>query len=117
MYLKRGYGSGRTSLTQARTRERVNVRSLDSVVDELRFSPSVIKIDTEGYEMKVLKGAESTLMTCKPRLIIASYHYQDKWKEIARYLTGLGFRCFAYSVPLTLQRTRESYVYAEPSSS
>lgn len=115
MYLERGYGFGRTKLARTNTGDEVRVRSLDSMVEEwCGTPPNVIKIDTEGYEVKVLEGARSTLIRCKPKLIIASYHYPDEPREVARYLTDLGFNCFIYTVPLVLQKTREAYVYAEP---
>jgi FkbM family methyltransferase len=113
-FLKIGYGWGRTSITEAKTKQKVEVRTLDSVVNELGVNPTMMKIDTEGYEMRILKGAKLTLINSKPRLAIASYHYPDESKEIVRYLNGMNFHCLAYDVPLTLQKIREKYVYAEP---
>jgi FkbM family methyltransferase len=59
----------RTQLTQHGHRENhveVDVRTLDSVVAESLNSDGSIglKIDTEGYEMKVLAGAEDVLRRC-----------------------------------------------------
>lgn len=112
MFLERGYGYGRTRLTESNTGYVCRIKPLDSVVKELGITPTVIKIDTEGHEMKVLEGAKVTLTRCKPKLIIASYHYPDEWKYVTKYLTGMGFRCFIYRVPLALQKAKETYVYS-----
>ncbi len=39
----------------------VQMRTLDSLLGELDQVPSVIKVDVEGYELEVLKGAKHTL--------------------------------------------------------
>jgi FkbM family methyltransferase len=49
----------------------VQVTTLDADVDELRLNPNIIKIDVEGAELEVLKGAERVLRTCRPRLFIS----------------------------------------------
>lgn len=115
MFLRRSYGYGRTRVTETNTGHRVRVKSLDSIVEELEVVPDVVKVDTEGYEMKVLEGAKSTLTRYKPKLIIASYHYRDEWKDLVNYLVGIGFQCFIYYIPHVLQRTKEAYIYSEPS--
>ncbi len=84
------------------------------VLAELREPLDVIKIDVEGCEMQVLEGARSTITRFKPKLIIAAYHYPHKSEKIVKYLLGLGFRCFIYQVPLALQKSKETYVYAIP---
>jgi FkbM family methyltransferase len=113
-FLKGDYGHGRTRLTGTNTGQKVTVRSLDSLVSELKLRPSVVKIDTEGYEHNVLQGAQSALISSKPRLLVASYHYPGEAQEIVRYLTDRTYCCYVYDVPLALQKVRETYVYAEP---
>lgn len=49
----------------------VELRKLDDVVRDLNVAAvDLVKIDVEGYELKVLKGAESTLRRFKPTLFI-----------------------------------------------
>ena len=43
-------------------------------VDSLNISPTFIKIDVEGAEAAVIKGAASTVARCKPKMQIAAYH-------------------------------------------
>lgn len=49
--------------------ERVAVRTLDDILDELERTPSLVKIDTEGYELEVLRGASRTLARRIPLVI------------------------------------------------
>jgi FkbM family methyltransferase len=46
----------------------VSIRTLDSFAD-LPY-PSLLKIDVEGFELEVLKGASDLLMDMRPKLII-----------------------------------------------
>jgi FkbM family methyltransferase len=39
-------------------------------LDDYRLAPDFIKIDVEGYEMKVLRGAEKTIDQYRPKLVI-----------------------------------------------
>lgn len=112
VFLKRGYGYGRTRITESNTGYKARMKTLDTTVKELGTTPDVIKLDVEGYEMKVLHGAKYTLTRFKPKLIIAAYHYPTESKDIVKYLSELGFRCFIYYVPLVLQKVKETYVYS-----
>ncbi|MBD2017969.1 FkbM family methyltransferase [Microcoleus sp. FACHB-53] len=49
----------------------VQVNTLDAEVAELGLIPSLIKIDVEGAEWDVLKGAEQTLRQYQPRLCLS----------------------------------------------
>lgn len=46
-------------------------------VDSMNLSPTYIKVDIEGMESEMLKGAENTLRTYKPKLNLAAYHRSE----------------------------------------
>lgn len=49
----------------------VKIDRLDDVLAEIGFGPvSLIKVDVEGYELKVLRGSERTLRSFKPLLFV-----------------------------------------------
>jgi FkbM family methyltransferase len=65
--------------------------TLDSVLKPLSIRKvNLIKIDTEGYEKQVLKGASETLR-CSERLIIELHRESDK-AELEELLFAQGFR-------------------------
>ena len=55
----------------------VNIRKLDTLVKEL-VEPNLVKIDVEGFEFEVLKGARELLSTVRPTLIIEIHPPQLK---------------------------------------
>jgi len=113
IFLERKYGYGRTRVTRNNTKIRAEMKTLDTLVNQLDLHPDVLKIDVEGYELQVLKGAKKVLACFKPNLIIAAYHYPAESKEIANYLSEFGFKCFYYHVPLVLQKANETYVWVD----
>ena len=48
----------------------VELRKVDSLVKELESNPSLLKIDVEGFELEVLRGASDLLSSGRPTLII-----------------------------------------------
>jgi FkbM family methyltransferase len=65
----------------------VKMRKIDSIVQELGIEKiDLIKIDTEGAELMILKGARQTLTRFKPKLTIATYHAPNEAREIAYWL-------------------------------
>ena len=87
--LRREIYNGATELKEIR----ISIQTLDHYdLDKLRF----LKIDTEGAEFDVLKGAERTLRKNKP--VIAFEFGESSYKsygvnptEVFEYLEGMGF--------------------------
>lgn len=46
-------------------------------VDSLDICPTCIKMDVEGEEAAVLRGAAQTVARCKPALVVAAYHRSE----------------------------------------
>lgn len=69
--------NGRASLQDFRPRltnaEKVKIKTI--TIDSLNLSPKLIKIDTEGSEFCVLKGAEETIRKHEPHIVI------ECWKK------------------------------------
>jgi FkbM family methyltransferase len=71
----------------------VDVKTLDEVIQN-DFQPKMIKIDVEGFEFQVLKGATNTIKNCKPILIIefsVSRENQYDPFEMIDFIESFGF--------------------------
>lgn len=70
------------------------VRTLDSygLTDTLR-KVDWMKLDVEGAEVEVLKGAEGLIRAFRPKIIVENHQFKDSTLEarVAEYLTGLGY--------------------------
>lgn len=88
--------SGDTGIEPDGSGERCEVRTLDSFgMTQLDF----LKIDCEGYEVFVLKGAEATLLTCRPVVIVEQKPHTGGPKrygigptDAVVFLESLGYR-------------------------
>jgi FkbM family methyltransferase len=79
-----------------RTAQRVGMVTLDSVVD---FVPKAIKIDAEGSELLVIKGAERLIRQHKPMVIMEMNYSALMWmgtskNELADYMDALGYATY-----------------------
>jgi len=54
----------------------VELRKVDSLLTELGSTPSLLKIDVEGFELEVLRGASDLLSSGRPTLIIEVHPLQ-----------------------------------------
>jgi FkbM family methyltransferase len=73
---------------------KVRVESLNcelKKLDDFGLNPYFIKIDVQGHELQVLKGAEKTIEQYHPILLI-----ECVTKEICEFLNPYGYRFFAY---------------------
>jgi FkbM family methyltransferase len=76
----------------------VRVRTLDRCLppDEvIQF----IKIDAEGSELEVLKGAVETIARCRPILYVENDR-KEKSSELVGWLIDHNYRCYWHRVPL-----------------
>jgi FkbM family methyltransferase len=90
----------------------VRVVTLDSFAKENAIAPDLIKIDTEGNEVNVLKGATETIRRCKPLIVFEANLLSDRsvlWTE----LCALDYRICALPVETlrgNISLTRDQFV-------
>jgi len=65
--------------------------TLDELVESGLPSPDHIKIDVDGFEFKVIKGAEKTLTKGVKSLLVEVNTNLDEHKEMVRFLSELGY--------------------------
>jgi FkbM family methyltransferase len=71
---------------------------LTRTLDSFDFKPNFIKIDAEGYELKILKGAKNTIEQHRPIMLIeinkpALHRSGTSFEEVFNYLRTLGYIC------------------------
>lgn len=81
--------------SRATTTRKVEVQPLDLLIDERYRPPFLIKIDTEGFELEVLKGAIQTLTRTACLVVETSvarrYEGSYAFAELIAYLDTHGF--------------------------
>ena len=83
-------------LTANVTKEKITIKKLDDVMKNFIIEPKLLlKIDVQGYEMSVLKGAEKTLAKSDIIIIETSFHElyknQPKFEDIYKFLSEYNF--------------------------
>jgi FkbM family methyltransferase len=101
--------------------EEVEVTTLDSYARNTNLHPNLLKIDVEGYEAEVLKGATEILRTA-PKLAIELHteilgRYGTSVKEILDLIDVSRYQCWVQwnlkdaPVPFDLQQEIDRYVH------
>ncbi len=88
----------------------VRVDTLDSYLDREFLRPNVIKIDVEGAELDVLRGATETLRTARPTLLLEIHGWGDPVSQAVMDLMVSS----NYNVSLAGQRGHEAFCIAVP---
>lgn len=92
--------SDNAGMAQISNKETSNSTQRTSTIDiyckDLGVIPDFIKIDAEGYELKILKGGEKTIKTNKPVLVLEVNEYAleqagTSRKELFEYLDSIGY--------------------------
>ncbi|MEQ8625759.1 MAG: FkbM family methyltransferase [Vicingaceae bacterium] len=83
-------------------KERVTIDTLDNYFNKNHLPEiSFLKIDTEGFEMEVLQGAEKTIKEGKIKYIYCEVGFDEQnkrhtpWQKLHEYLVPLGYRFVA----------------------
>ncbi|HYR89144.1 MAG TPA: FkbM family methyltransferase [Terriglobia bacterium] len=63
-------------------------------IDDLHLSPTVVKIDAEGYDLKIIRGMEETIRRCRPILMVENNSLT--LKAITKFLEGFGYEVREY---------------------
>lgn len=78
----------------------VQTMKLDTFVQKYQIDNlGLVKIDVEGHEMKVLKGAENTLKKMRPTLFVEieeRHHPNLKVSEVLEYVNNMGYQSFYF---------------------
>jgi FkbM family methyltransferase len=84
---------------------RVPVTTVDHEIKSQQYSgPYLIKLDTHGFEVPILKGADTTLKQTEV-VVMECYNFKIApegllFYEMCQHLTGHGFRCVDLVDPL-----------------
>ena len=91
-------GSARLQQTQDSedTQNSIVFHTLDFLVDKHNFKPNFIKVDTDGFDSKVIRSAENTLKTYKSTLffewdLFFLQAQNENPTSIFTYLNSLGY--------------------------
>jgi len=69
---------------------RVKIKTIDS----LNIRCDFLKMDTEGYEVNILKGATKTIKKWKPIIAMSAYHKPNDKKELPLLLNSIApYKC------------------------
>ncbi|MBJ7354146.1 MAG: FkbM family methyltransferase [Thermoleophilaceae bacterium] len=92
-------GEGQTTAypgTEEATTEEIALQTLDNLVAEPLEGPVLLKIDVQGAELSVLRGAEKTLQSIDSIFVECSfvelYEGQALANEVIEFLAARGFR-------------------------
>lgn len=76
----------------------VEVVTLDAFVEQQKVQPEVVKIDVEGFELKVLRGAITTLKKYNPIIFLEVHpsltHFGDSVEDLVEFLYALDYRIY-----------------------
>jgi len=72
--------------------EQVNVDTLDAVISRLGVvRVDILKIDTEGSELEVLRGSREVLERYHPKIVAETHPVGASWGELEAFLLSFGY--------------------------
>jgi len=67
------------------------MQTLDSLGTKTGTAPFIVKIDVEGTEARVLKGAACVIRESRPVVLFESFDHREECQELLRFS---GYECF-----------------------
>jgi len=102
--MTKGYTGQNTFLeTKEKDIEEIKLKKLDNILKFKMTNKDIVKIDVEGFEIKVLKGMKKILKSQNP-IIIAEISDESQMNEVGDFLKGFGYKN-------TLILDERNYVY------
>jgi FkbM family methyltransferase len=94
--------------------ESVEIITLDDYVAKNQLQVGLIKVDVEGFEQEFLRGAEQTIKTQRPALLLSIYHNADDFFKIKPLIESwnLGYK-FKITKPSDLTILIDTTLIAE----
>ena len=83
-------GQGVSAAVKENANNRVEIDMLDSICEDLKIAPTLLKMDIEGYEGDALRGMERSMDTVR-RMVIEVHDDRNK-KDCEDVLIGHGFK-------------------------
>ena len=81
------YSDGHSTFFRTKGYLTVKIGKIDTVVNKLGLKKiDLIKIDAEGDELAVLKGAIETIKKYKPKITVGAYHFPNEIDKIEEWL-------------------------------
>jgi len=84
--------AGGSSNISTRGKLSMEVETIDSFASQNKLNVGLIKMDIEGFALNALKGAEKTIKTFSPVLIISIYHNGKEFFESMSYIKNINPR-------------------------
>ena len=90
--IDRGYSQERPYPGVLRPNQETEVTTVDQLVADYGLAPSLLKLDVEGHELEVLKGAQVTLSTHLPYIFAEVMPFAAG--PFVRALRDMGYTCY-----------------------
>lgn len=103
----RSYQSNTSSKTYVKSIQEVDVKKLDDYVEINNINKiDLLKIDTQGYEDKILKGSQKTIKGNKVKVIMTEimfdnvYNKHFSFSDIEKFIIPNNFRMIGIDLPV-----------------
>ncbi|SFH06824.1 methyltransferase, FkbM family [Desulfotomaculum arcticum] len=99
---------------KSEAKEIVEMITLDEFITKNSLNVGLIKVDIEGFEQSFLTGAEQTIKSQRPTLLLSIYHNSDDFFDIKPLIESwnLGYK-FKVHKPIDFSISREVLLIAE----